>query len=425
MKHSDVQESFSTGAKRDTQVGKLRFDLISPMALQRLAVIYAKGAEHYGDRNWEKGMPFSRVMASLQRHLFAFILGDTSEDHLAQMVWNGIALLHFQEAMRHGLLDGKLNDMPNYQAIAKIPAPTEPGPAPYEEYIKIIDGKTVYMSERKYFEPDYNSVLAKEDYNGLVSLGCPPRIAAQIVGGTTYAAPDSLNRIQKYVYIAGPMRGFEKFNFPAFDTARDAFTGRGFNVISPADIDRFDNKNAEDTTQDVSDQTRFVLRDFWANFFLKKQGNAANGIVLLDGWQKSTGASGEFFLDRWLGLKAYKPDGTAYPIDNAKHDFALAHALAINNPSVRLLQCAMEQPVLQPAVEKASKYDGDWDRSDGYRGCGHFYRVAGETATSISYETGKPASLSISFDLAKERIACGSWTRLGTSDVAYANCLNR
>ena len=40
------------------------------------------------------------------------------------------------------------------------------------------------------------------------------------------------------IYIAGPMRGYEKFNVPTFDLARDLWQEAGWNVISPADLDR-------------------------------------------------------------------------------------------------------------------------------------------------------------------------------------------
>ncbi|MFA6690339.1 MAG: DUF4406 domain-containing protein, partial [Sphaerochaetaceae bacterium] len=43
---------------------------------------------------------------------------------------------------------------------------------------------------------------------------------------------------EKIVYIAGKMRGITYYNFPAFDAARDRLTALGFEVLSPADMDR-------------------------------------------------------------------------------------------------------------------------------------------------------------------------------------------
>ena len=38
-------------------------------------------------------------------------------------------------------------------------------------------------------------------------------------------------------YIAGPMTGYPRFNFDAFDAARDDLRSDGYDVISPADLD--------------------------------------------------------------------------------------------------------------------------------------------------------------------------------------------
>lgn len=56
--------------------GKLRYDLISQPALKGLASVLTMGAEKYGERNWEKGMVWSKVIASLKRHLSAIEHGE-------------------------------------------------------------------------------------------------------------------------------------------------------------------------------------------------------------------------------------------------------------------------------------------------------------------------------------------------------------
>ena len=40
------------------------------------------------------------------------------------------------------------------------------------------------------------------------------------------------------IYLAGPMTGYDKFNFPAFDFWFDFLTQAGHSVFSPADNDR-------------------------------------------------------------------------------------------------------------------------------------------------------------------------------------------
>lgn len=93
---SGARESFASGAVRDVQEGKPRYDLIPPVPLKRLADLYARGAEKYDDHNWAKGMNTSRILASLLRHIEAYRLGDKTEDHLAAAAWNAFAIMHFE-----------------------------------------------------------------------------------------------------------------------------------------------------------------------------------------------------------------------------------------------------------------------------------------------------------------------------------------
>lgn len=97
VKDSGERVDYPTGAKRDTDKGKPRYDLVSAHALHRLAMHLMRGAEKYGDRNWEKGIPTDRLMASAMRHLYAHQMGLNDEDHLAAVVFNIMAIMHFQE----------------------------------------------------------------------------------------------------------------------------------------------------------------------------------------------------------------------------------------------------------------------------------------------------------------------------------------
>ena len=96
-------------AQREPDEGKGRPDLISPFAISRLSKWYESGSKKYGDRNWEKGMPFSRYTASMFRHLIAWMKGDKSECHLSAIAWNAFAILHHQE-----LNELQWDDMPHY-----------------------------------------------------------------------------------------------------------------------------------------------------------------------------------------------------------------------------------------------------------------------------------------------------------------------
>ena len=96
-KDSGERQEFSTGMVRDTQTGKPRYDLIPVGPLKRLAMLYMRGAEKYNDNNWMKGQEWSRTYASLLRHIYNWREGERTEDHLAAVVWNAMALMYYEE----------------------------------------------------------------------------------------------------------------------------------------------------------------------------------------------------------------------------------------------------------------------------------------------------------------------------------------
>ena len=114
MQDSGQRETFSTGAVRDTAEGKCRPDLISPFATERLAEWLRQGSLKYAERNWEKGLPVSRSIASLCRHLMKFQQGCTDEDHIAAIMCNAMFIAHTQEMCKRGVLPESLLDMPDY-----------------------------------------------------------------------------------------------------------------------------------------------------------------------------------------------------------------------------------------------------------------------------------------------------------------------
>jgi hypothetical protein len=108
-------ETCPNGAVREVKTDRGRFDLISPYMEDRLAKWYEAGAKVYGDRNWEKGIPFSSLLCSAKRHLNRIAKGLHDEDHEAATVWNIAAMIHFQELGRTDL-----NDLPKYKAGALL-----------------------------------------------------------------------------------------------------------------------------------------------------------------------------------------------------------------------------------------------------------------------------------------------------------------
>lgn len=89
--------TFPTGAVRSSDRAKQRYDLISPIGLRRLAETCHEGAEKYSDYNWEKGMPIAEMLNHAAAHIYAYLSGDRSEDHLAHAAWNLFGAMHSEE----------------------------------------------------------------------------------------------------------------------------------------------------------------------------------------------------------------------------------------------------------------------------------------------------------------------------------------
>ncbi len=110
-KDSGQREEFATGSRRDTQEGKLRWDLLPLDPVARVVGLYTRGAIKYGEGNWQKGQPLSRTYASLFRHLTQWRMGDRDEDHLAAVAWNAFALMYYEDAILAGKLPRSLDDL--------------------------------------------------------------------------------------------------------------------------------------------------------------------------------------------------------------------------------------------------------------------------------------------------------------------------
>ncbi len=105
------------------------------------------------------------------------------------------------------------------------------------------------------------------------------------------------------VYLAGPMRGIEEFNFPLFLSAGANLEDEwDFEVFNPAqhDIDRGFDFSGYDGTEDLSD-TGFDLRQSLGDD-LEFVAREADLVVVLDGWEKSKGARAEVATALALGI---------------------------------------------------------------------------------------------------------------------------
>lgn len=83
---------FNSGAQRDSNINKPFCHNFKGYSRLRFGYHMTKGANKYGDSNWEKGMPNKQYIESMDRHWSQYISGDRSEDHLSAIIFgiNGL-----------------------------------------------------------------------------------------------------------------------------------------------------------------------------------------------------------------------------------------------------------------------------------------------------------------------------------------------
>jgi len=119
IKDSGTRQEFASGAVRDAEEGKGRYDLLPTRAIRRLARLYEAGAKKYGDDNWLKGIPLRRMLDSAMRHLFKAAEGKTDEDHFIAAVWNILGIVEYQERIKEGILPADLDNLPKLKEIGE------------------------------------------------------------------------------------------------------------------------------------------------------------------------------------------------------------------------------------------------------------------------------------------------------------------
>ncbi|MFZ5852281.1 MAG: DUF4406 domain-containing protein [Actinomycetota bacterium] len=104
------------------------------------------------------------------------------------------------------------------------------------------------------------------------------------------------------LYIAGPMRGYPDWNYPAFFAAEEVLRSLGHATLNPArnDADTLPEAIAAAGSQDSPTKP-------WAHYMAKDlpQVMAADGLCVLPGWQRSQGARLETHVAKALGIPLY------------------------------------------------------------------------------------------------------------------------
>lgn len=108
------------------------------------------------------------------------------------------------------------------------------------------------------------------------------------------------------VYLAGPMRGIEAFNFPTFAEATAALRRKGHTVFSPAerDLDAGFDPTGMTGNEDLSEHG-FDLREA-LGIDIGWICTHADAVAVLPGWAKSSGARAEVAAAWALGVPVYR-----------------------------------------------------------------------------------------------------------------------
>lgn len=98
----------------------------------------------------------------------------------------------------------------------------------------------------------------------------------------------------KKVFIAGPMRGYEKYNFPKFDKIEAVLKDHDIECVNPGRISR--KFKEKDVNSDIAVYNEMVRLQQEAE-------HTCDTILLLDGWQWSKGAALEVKTAAELGMQ--------------------------------------------------------------------------------------------------------------------------
>lgn len=118
------------------------------------------------------------------------------------------------------------------------------------------------------------------------------------------------------LYLAGPMRGYKDFNFPAFHAKAAELRAEGYEVFSPAERDEKKygtevSKSETGSLTDVAATVGFSLREA-LGADCKWICEEADGIYLMKGWRASKGANAERALCVALGLLIIDEDNLGH-----------------------------------------------------------------------------------------------------------------
>jgi hypothetical protein len=107
-----------------------------------------------------------------------------------------------------------------------------------------------------------------------------------------------------FYYLGGPMTGIPQFNFPRFHEVGDILRDNGYNIISPAEIDDPETAAAALASPDGAPGSGSAngesYEDFLGRDLIVVSLPTCVGMICLEGWQNSRGATAESWVVSYL-----------------------------------------------------------------------------------------------------------------------------
>lgn len=136
---------------------------------------------------------------------------------------------------------------------------------------------------------------------------------------------------KEFLYLGGPMTHYPQLNFPRFNEVAKILRARGYNIVSPSELDDSEAEIAALASLDGEDSIYggFGWSDFLARDIVICSMPYCLGAIFIEGWENSEGASLESYVIDRLGKPCYVyDDSSGTPILTVvSRDEALRHAV--------------------------------------------------------------------------------------------------
>lgn len=112
------------------------------------------------------------------------------------------------------------------------------------------------------------------------------------------------------LYLAGPMTNCAQFNYPLFDKVGAELRARGFEIVSPSELDDPATRKQALASADGRMPTGQLGGQTWGDFLARDlkliADGGIDGVVVLPNWEWSRGARQEVFTALNLGKPVYQ-----------------------------------------------------------------------------------------------------------------------